>query len=179
MIELWAEILTKLPTARLVIMGVSAGAMQQKIINDFANLTINVARITLHSRVGLDAFRQILLKTDISLDTYPYNGGTTSCETLQLGLPIITLIGKSFVSRMGYALLKSIGLEQLAAKNNQEYVGAAVMLASNLAHLAELRSGMKKRLASSTLCDELGFTQSLEHAYRDMWQKYINNTSER
>jgi len=126
--------------------------------------------------VPLAEYRQLLLQTDISLDSFPYNGGTTTCETLWLGLPLITLTGSSFVSRMGYALLKEIGLSELAANNVAQYVKIAAELAQNLERLSVLRSGLREHMAKSSLSDEDRFTRGLESAYRDMWKVYLTSS---
>jgi predicted O-linked N-acetylglucosamine transferase (SPINDLY family) len=89
-------------------------------------------------------------------------------------VPVVALTGNEFVSRMGYALLKNIGLSELAAENCQEYANIAVTLANDLDYLKALRAGMRARLSASPLRDEIGFTRNLETAYRDMWRKWCN-----
>jgi predicted O-linked N-acetylglucosamine transferase (SPINDLY family) len=82
--------------------------------------------------VPLDEYRSLLLQADIALDSSPFNGGTTTCETLHLGLPLITLRGEAFISRMGYAILKSLNLEEWVASTPQHYVQIAVALSKNV-----------------------------------------------
>jgi predicted O-linked N-acetylglucosamine transferase (SPINDLY family) len=125
----------------------------------------------------LGRFRELLGQADISLDTFPYNGGTTSCETLWLGLPYVALKGESFAARMGYALLKELGLAELAAGSRDEYVDIAVALANDRERLRDLRSGMRARLEASSLGDAAGFTRRLEAAYEDMWAIFKRGTS--
>jgi len=173
-ISAWAEILNRTPNSKLILIGIPAGIAQQRINELFENDNISKTRLILHGRVNLDQYRSILLNADIALDSFPYNGGTTTCETLSLGLPLIALTGSSFVSRMGYALLKDIGLTELAASNIDEYIDIAVELAQNLGLLSSLRAGMRQRLAQSSLSNESMFTENLEKAYQEMWETYVN-----
>jgi predicted O-linked N-acetylglucosamine transferase (SPINDLY family) len=100
------------------------------------------------------------------------NGTTTTCACFWQGVPIITLTGHSAVSRPGYALLKTVGLGHLAADSPEEYVATAVRLASDLEGLAELRRGLRGRMAASPLRDEVRFTRRLEETYRALWQDW-------
>ncbi|MEZ0317747.1 MAG: tetratricopeptide repeat protein [Methylophilaceae bacterium] len=174
-IHLWSEILKRTPHAQLVLMGIPSGMARQRISQIFAESGVNNSRLTFHDRVTLEQYRSILLNVDITLDTFPYNGGTTTCETLSLGLPMVTLIGSSFVSRMGYALLKDIGLAELAAQNHDEYIRIATELTQNIDYLASLRKGMRSRIAKSSLCNESLFTKSLESAYIEMWKNTFHS----
>ena len=176
MLDTWAELLHAVPDSRLVLMGISSGIARKSFEERFASHGIDCGRLTFHGMVPLAEYRQLLLQTDISLDSFPYNGGTTTCETLWLGLPLITLTGSSFVSRMGYALLKEIGLSELAANNVAQYVRIAAELAQNLERLSALRSGLREHVAKSSLSDEDRFTRGLESAYRDMWKAYLTSS---
>jgi len=172
-VSAWAEILKRTANSKLILIGIPVGIAQQKLCDLFKDSGISESRLILHGRVTLDQYRSILLNADISLDTFPYNGGTTTCETLSLGLPLVALTGESFVSRMGYALLKDIGLVDLAASNEDEYIKIAVELAKNTTYLSSLRAGMRQRIAQSSLSNEPMFTKRLESAYLEMWEKYI------
>lgn len=173
-IALWSEILLAIPSAQLLIAGVSSGFAQQELIERFTACGIGAERLRLHGRMPVHQFQELHAQIDIALDPFPYNGGTTSCDALWLGLPFVSMIGQSFVSRMGYALLKSIGLPELAAENSREYLAIACRLADDLPSLAKLRAGMRARIACSSLCDEVGFTRKLEMAYRTMWQTWCS-----
>jgi predicted O-linked N-acetylglucosamine transferase (SPINDLY family) len=174
LLNAWAEILHSVANSRLVIMGISSDGAERKLQQQFAALGVAPERLTFRRFAPLDEYRRQLLQTDISLDSFPYNGGTTSCESLWLGLPLITLKGQSFVSRMGFALLTAIGLPELTANNYAEYVDIAVRLARDLEKLSALRHGLRERVAKSCLSDASGFTLSLESAYRTMWREYAS-----
>ena len=109
---------------------------------------------------------------DIALDSFPYAGTTTTCETLWMGVPVISLVGESSVTRSGYALLRNIGLAELAARDAEEYAALAVALARDIDRLDVLRAGMRARMVASPLCDESGMTRDLEAAYRQMWREW-------
>ncbi len=117
-------------------------------------------------------------QVDIALDTFPFNGGTTSCETLWLGVPLITCTGGAgsfeprFASRMSYAFLKSIGLQEFAADNEENYVNLAVALARDTEKLTKLRAVQRSLMASAPLTDEPRFVREVEAAYRIMWHEW-------
>lgn len=175
MLDVWADLLQAVPDSRLVLMGVSSDVAKKSFEGRFASHGIDCTRLTFHSVMPLNEYREVLLRTDISLDSFPFNGGTTTCETLWLGLPLVTKAGQSFVSRMGYAILKEVGLSELVAGSNVEYLKIAAELAGDLDRLSALRAGMRDRMRKSSLSDERRFTKGLEIAYRDIWNNYLTS----
>lgn len=173
-LAVWADILRALPESRLIIAGVPEGAARTSISARFAAHGIDNHRLIVYGRLSSMQFWELHHQIDIALDPFPYNGGTTTCDALWLGVPVVALTGNEFVSRMGHALLKNIGLPELATESRQEYVNIAVKLANDLGYLKTLRAGMRARLAASPLRDEIGFTRNLETAYRDMWIKWCD-----
>jgi len=111
---------------------------------------------------------------DIALDTFPYNGTTTTCEALWMSVPVVTLIGKKHVQRVSYSILKNIGHEELAAKSAKEYVDIASRLAANPDYLRTLRSKISIDFSSSILCNPEKFTGQLEGIYSSIWSKYLD-----
>ena len=168
-LAVWGEVLRAVPAARLMMTSVPEGSMRRSLREHFAALGIDSDRLILHGRVPADRYLEILAQIDIALDPFPYNGTTTTCETLWMGIPVITLIGQSSVARSGYALLKSVGLAELTAKDRGEYVAIAVRLAGDAAYLSGLRAGLRERMMASPLRDEAGLAGDLETAYRAMW----------
>ena len=116
-------------------------------------------------------------RIDIGLDPFPYNGTTTTCDALWMGVPVITLAGRSHVGRVGVSQLTNIGLPELIGRNEDDYVDIAVALANDLPRLAALRSGLRERLRASPLMDAQRLTRNLEAAYREMWKNHIGNTT--
>ncbi|HLH94782.1 MAG TPA: tetratricopeptide repeat protein [Xanthobacteraceae bacterium] len=114
---------------------------------------------------------------DIALDTFPYNGATTTCEALWMGVPVVTLGGDRHSARMGASLLARAGLEHLVASTPQAYVDVATRLAADLSALASLRADLRGRVAASPLCDSVKFCRQLEAAYRTMWREWCRSPS--
>ncbi len=112
-------------------------------------------------------------EVDIALDSLPYNGATTTCESLWMGVPVVTLSGDRHAGRMGASILAAVGLEELVTTEVAAYVKTAVALAGDLARLEALRKGLRERMRGSMLADEAGFTRALEDCYIDIWQKKI------
>lgn len=116
---------------------------------------------------------EAMTSVDIALDTFPYQGQTTTCECLWLGVPVVALSGEAHVARVGTALLERVGLGELAAATPEGYVDNAVRLASNPAALSQMREGMRDRLRRSTLLDGGRLASEVESAYRWMWTQWI------
>src|SRR5690606_1049500 len=104
-------------------------------------------------------------------DTFPYNGTTTTCEALWMGVPVVTLVGKAHAQRVSYSILKNIGVEETLAWSEAEYAEIAVGLAQDLASLSALRGRIPEALKGSILCDPARFTRQLEDLYRSMWNE--------
>ncbi|KYR02718.1 glycosyltransferase [Tieghemostelium lacteum] len=112
---------------------------------------------------------------DISLDTFPYSGTTTTCESLLMGVPVVTLSGSQHSHNVGKSILSNIGLPELIANNNvDQYIDIAVQLANNTSKLIEYRSSLRSKMISSYLCDNAQFTKNLESAYKSMWSHFID-----
>ena len=109
---------------------------------------------------------------DIGLDTFPYNGTTTTCEALWMGVPVIALAGKTHASRVGVSLLSNVGLQELISESEEDYVKKAVQLAGDLNRLQKLRSNLRSIMSQSSLMDARGFILSLETAYRQTWKRW-------
>jgi protein O-GlcNAc transferase len=109
---------------------------------------------------------------DIALDTYPYNGTTTTCEALWMGVPVVTLAGDRHASRVGMSLLTNIGLPELVAETEDSYIDIAVKLAADIERLQFLRGRLREMMTQSSLTNAAQFTGNLENCYREMWRSY-------
>ena len=118
-----------------------------------------------------EAFWDLHHEVDIALDTWPVNGGATTCETLWMGVPVVSFPGDTFASRAGLSILHSAGLDELVAGDEEGYVRLAASLARDRSHLAQLRASMRDRLRASPLLAAEPFTRSLEALYRAAWQE--------
>lgn len=178
-LDLWAEVLRQTPGSRLVLKNVamrSAAAMTQ-VAESFAKRGIAADRLALlnyePSQLGhLNHYNQV----DVSLDTFPYHGTTTTCEALWMGVPTVTLDGPHHASRPGVSLLSNVGLHDLIARTPAEYVDKAVRLAGDLPRLAELRAGLRQRMRESTLTDGPSFARDMEAGYRQVWRTWCATT---
>lgn len=112
------------------------------------------------------------LDVDIALDTYPYPGGGTTCDALYMGVPVISLYGKSHGSRFGYSILKNIGLEDLAVYNEENYVLKAIALAEDVELLDLLHKNLRSMMLNSSLMDEKKYIRTVETIYQRIWNEY-------
>jgi len=174
-LELWAALLREQPDARLMMLTVPEGDVRQRLLHDFADLGIDLERLDLYGRMPLNEFRRKILEADIALDPVTVNGGTTTCESLWLGVPVISLTGTRFLSRAGLSLLSTVGMADFAVATKEDYLRIAAYLANNLPLLAEIRNGLRAHIAASPLTDEAGFTRNLETLYREIWVTWCNS----
>jgi predicted O-linked N-acetylglucosamine transferase (SPINDLY family) len=122
----------------------------------------------------LDLYNRI----DIGLDTFPYNGTTTTCEALWMGVPVITLAGKTHAARVGASLLTNAGLEDMIAETQDKYRDIAVLLARDMNKLQVLRESLRERVAQSPLTDAQRFAAHLETCLRDIWRQWCETAQD-
>jgi predicted O-linked N-acetylglucosamine transferase (SPINDLY family) len=170
MVDLWARILLKTPGARLLIAGTPPGPARERIVAQLARAGVGPQRLELHGWLPQAAYAALHGRIDIALDTYPYNGSTTSFEALFHGVPVVTLSGPVFVSRHGRATLEVLGESRLAAESDEGYVAAALQLARE--DLGALRGSLHERMKRSPMLDGRGYASRVETAYRDMWRRW-------
>ena len=180
-IKLWSRILASVPESRLLLKAkcLADQIIQERLTKRFQEFGINKNRIILYPQVvsKIQHFEHYH-EVDISLDPYPYNGTTTICEAIWMGVPVITLEGEAHVSRTGVSLLNQVGLEHLIAKTPKEYVHIACSLALDIDSLIELRKTLRERMKSSPLMNERAFTNKLEASYREIWYKWVKISPE-
>jgi predicted O-linked N-acetylglucosamine transferase (SPINDLY family) len=167
----WVKILRSVPQAQLIL-GAQEGSHRQRLANELSGQGIDPARLSFVGRMPLPDYLRIYNQIDIALDTFPYGGGTTTCDALWMGVPVVSLIGKRAVGRGGLSILSNIGLAELAGGSEQEYVRIAIELANDLPRLSQLRSTLRQRMQQSPLMDAPGFARQIEAAYRQMWQTW-------
>ncbi len=174
-IALWARILQALPEARLLLKAsqLAEAEARRRFMERLAEHGISAARVKLLGQCSSQAEHlRVYEQVDIALDPFPYNGHTTTCEALWMGVPVITLAGRTHAGRVGVSLLTHAGLPGLIAQTPEQYVDKALELAGDLERLQALRQGLRKQLQRSPLMDAKGFTRSVEAAYRGMWENY-------
>ena len=173
-IGLWARVLEATPGSRLVMKWgtLTDPTARAHFADAFAAAGLAPERLELR---GYSPHVDMLAQygdIDIALDPFPFCGGLTSCEALWMGVPVVTLPGERLASRQTLGFLQALGLEDLAAKDEADYVRIAATLAADGARRAELRATLRPRMAASPLCDQFRFTPTLEAAYRGMWRRW-------
>jgi predicted O-linked N-acetylglucosamine transferase (SPINDLY family) len=171
-LALWAHLLRALPRARLFILTVPRGAAAEALRQRFEHHGITPERLEIEAGVSPERFHEMFARADIALDPFPYNGATTTLESLWNGVPVLTLAGASCVSRAGVSMLTNCGLTQHIAQSEEEYLAIAQRLAADLPALQALRASLRARVQASPMLDAAGFTADLEAAYRDMWRAW-------
>lgn len=164
----WNGLLARLPDSRLVVVGVPVGRTTESLRRELAAGGIDESRISIVPRVPLDEYFRWFDSVDIALDTSPYSGGTTTCDALWMGVPVVTAPGARPVSRSAASLLATLGLGDWIAAAPERYGALAAEKARDVAGLAKLRATLREQMRASPLMDEAGFTRDLENAYRRM-----------
>lgn len=178
-IKLWCGVLSKFPDSKFY-MQCSAFLdlnTKQWIESIFESFGIMSERLVLVPRADFNAYLQCHNEVDIILDAFPWNGHTITCHALAMGVPVVTLVGKNHVSRMGYSTLKNLDYQECIAFTKEEYIEKACRLAGDISSLANMRKNMRSRLLNSHLCDGKQFTELLEKEYRKMWNTWCDNGS--
>ena len=173
-IDLWSRILGRVPDSTLLLATVPRGEYEARIREAFSLRRIAGSRLEFHDRVDPDEYLALYRRIDISLDPFPCNGGTTTCESLWMGVPVVTLAGDDFRSRAGLSLLLRAGLERLAARDAFAYVETAIALARDIPALSTMRAGLREHVRASPLGDIGAYVASLERAYRSMWMDWCH-----
>ncbi len=171
--SLWSKILTTVPSSKLLLKTkpLNDASIRKSCRDLFRRYGIEAERLVLKSHSpSLETHLSCYNEVDIALDTFPYNGTTTTCEALWMGVPVITLAGQNHAGRVGVSLLSRIGLSGMIAETEDRYVACASFLAGDIPRLTRFRKGLRGAVAQSSLCDGKTFTEKLEHAYREMWK---------
>lgn len=174
-IQLWKSVLETLPTAKMIIKTTSMGDVPTRDIaaRRFASQGLPMDRVTLlgprdSQDQHLDTYRAI----DVALDTYPYNGTTTTCEALAMGIPVVSFVGQHHASRVGLSILTAAGHPEWCTDDSSRFAGIACAFAEDLDKLEQHRATMRQTLAQSTLCNEKGFAAKIETIYRESWTRW-------
>jgi predicted O-linked N-acetylglucosamine transferase (SPINDLY family) len=173
--SLWAAVLKAVPGSRLIMKfkTLSDPEVRQTVIDAFAANDVSSERLSLHGFLPsfTDHFA-LYNRIDIALDTVPYNGTTTTCEALWMGVPVMTLAGRTHAARVGVSILTGLGLSELVAQSRDDYVEKAAALARDWRRLDALRKGLRLHMQASPFMDGPGFARRLECAYRAMWRRW-------
>ncbi|WP_242540437.1 O-linked N-acetylglucosamine transferase, SPINDLY family protein [Trinickia mobilis] len=170
-VKLWAQLLHAIPAARMLLGGVPDEGYR-KLVEWFEQEGIDRARLESRPRLPSRVYLQQHHAVDICLDTFPYSGGTTTLHAAWMGVPTLTLPGRTAASRGGEMVMSNLGLGEFIASDPADFVKKGVDLANNLAGLAELRASMRERCARSTYFQPEVVAEGMSRALRLMWQHW-------
>ena len=176
-VESWARILQSVPNSRLLFKNKSlaASSARERYAGLFAEHGIAPERIDFRAQLASTQDHLALYgEADLALDTFPYNGTTTTCEALWMGVPTITWRGDRHSARVGASLLSRLGLDDLVADDVEGYEQTAIALAQDPERLTALRTGLRDRMRASQVCDGAAFARDLEQALRNMWHAWCH-----
>jgi protein O-GlcNAc transferase len=171
-IALWSQLLRNLPDSKMVLVGVPESDRRVSLIDWFAQEGIARERLSFHEHCSLDIYLGLHHQVDICLDTFPYNGGTTTCHALWMGIPTLTLTGDTLPGRVGAGVLGHMGLDEFVADNAADFVHKGLFCAGNLTALSNIRAGLRERFTNSAMGQPELIAAGLERALRIMWQRW-------
>ena len=176
-LALWSAILAQVPEAELAVLDVRRERNRIALLDRMRRQGIDERRVALYGRVPIRSYFAAMGNVDIALDTFPYNGATTTLDTLWMGVPLVAWRGERGISRGSYSILRALGLDELIASSEDQYVELNVKLARDPEWRQRLRESLRERLSASPLMDAAGFTRALEERYREMWQAWCSKQS--
>jgi len=173
MLMLWRAVMERVPQSRLIVKGKICSIPSGRAIVEkrLTRIGIQVKSVELrpYSPDYLEQYRDI----DIALDTAPYPGGVTTCEALYMGVPVVTLRGKSHGARFGASLLENADLAGLVAESGALYIEKAVHLACNKELLSKMHRGLRAQMQASSLMNSNQYMKEIEAAYEEIWQQHL------
>jgi predicted O-linked N-acetylglucosamine transferase (SPINDLY family) len=172
-VETWAFILQRVPASKLLLKSkqLDDPAQIEEVKSRFQKFDIPVERLILEGSESREAYFEAYQGVDIVLDTFPYPGGTTSVDSLWMGVPVLTLTGDRFLSHLGESIAINAGNSDWIAADVNDYVNKAVQFASYLDGLAHLRSTLRERVLRSPLFDTSRFAKNFGEALLGMWNQ--------
>lgn len=175
-IALWSKLLHQLPQSRLMLKAkpISDPIARQQLISRFSKHGISEERLILEGVSPRREYLESYHRIDIGLDPFPYTGGTTTAESLWMGVPVVTLAGESFIARQGVGLLANAGLPEWIATDADDYLSKALAHAQDLPRLAALRQRLRAQVNASPLFDAPRFAGHFVQALRGMWTRWCD-----
>ena len=173
MLQHWSTILKNCPNSKLLIKNkqIANLSVKAELLERLNNLGIKTESLILEEGSPRAQYLGAYSKVDFMLDTFPYPGGTTTCEALWMGVPTLTLAGNTLLERQGAAMLNCVGLNDWIANNEEEYIQKATSFAHYIQHLSQLRGTIRDKMAISPLVDAALFAKNLKSALNSMWRE--------
>jgi predicted O-linked N-acetylglucosamine transferase (SPINDLY family) len=169
-LQLWGGVMRAVPDSRLCLL--AAEGPRTRLLQRLAAQGIDAVRVDFVPYRKRAEYLRSYHDIDIGLDTFPYNGHTTSLDSLWMGVPTVTRVGETCVGRGGLSQLFQLGLLELAAESDLRFIAAATALAADLSRLADMRAGLRQRLERSPLMDAARFARGIETVYRGLWKTH-------
>jgi predicted O-linked N-acetylglucosamine transferase (SPINDLY family) len=170
-LDLWTRLLRRVPEAQLLVYA-RAETHRDRVRRALREKGVEDSRAVFVGHQSLADYLATYGLIDVALDPHPYGGGTTTCDALWMGVPVVSLAGRTAVSRAGSTLLSNVGLEHLVARSEEQYVALAAALIRDTSGLAALRRELRKRIESSPVMDAKRFARDLEAAFRNAWHAW-------
>jgi predicted O-linked N-acetylglucosamine transferase (SPINDLY family) len=176
-VAVWCRILAAIPDARLIVKHIALDdpSVRQRLTGRFAQHRISPERITFLGNSDRTAHLRAFDEVDISLDTFPQNGGVSTWESLYMGVPVVSKLGKLTASRIAGSILTAIGLTEFVASDDDSYFETATRFASQPQLLSELRASLPGRIANSAAGNAVDYTRAVEAHYRRFWRDYCSS----
>jgi len=171
-IALWSALLRALPSSKMLLVGGAQDGANETLVDLFAREGIVRERLTFHPRCDINEYLRLHHRVDICLDTFPYNGGTTTCHGLWMGVPTLTLAGRTVPGRQGAAILGHVGLEEFVAVDAEDFVQKSLVVAGDTALLSSLRAGLRGRFDRSAMRQPEVIAAGLSDVLRTMWKRW-------
>jgi protein O-GlcNAc transferase len=179
LLENWAAILQRSPRSRLILVAreMADREVRERYLAPFSAKGITSERVNFLGWHSAEEYLRRHGEIDLLLDTFPVNGHTNSCHGLWMGVPLISLAGRTHCQRLGVSVLANLGLPELIAASPVEYIQLAVDLAGDPDRLRTLRSGMRERLRYSPIMNATQLARNIESAYRRMWRTWCGSAA--
>jgi predicted O-linked N-acetylglucosamine transferase (SPINDLY family) len=171
----WRSLLSSVPGSRLLILIPDSSCLRSQVSHELTRQGVDLCRIDFLDPAPRADYLAYYQRVDIALDPFPFNGHTTTCDALWMGVPVVAMCASEYRSRYGGSVLRNVGLSDLIARSPAEYVAIATSWAQDPVRLSKLRRSLRDRMGQSCLMDANGFTRKLEAAYREMWQRWCGH----
>jgi protein O-GlcNAc transferase len=170
-LKLWSKVLNAVPSSTIELL-CAPGDHRKTVV---AALRVDPDRVRFHDYQPRQQYLRLYNDIDIGLDNFPYNGHTTSLDSWFMGVPVVSLVGQTVVSRAGLSHATNLNLPEFAARTPEDFVQTAIKLAADPVRLSQLRRDLRSRMKSSPLMHANRFTRNVEQAYRDMWHQWCDS----
>jgi len=170
-LDTWIRLLQAVPRSRLLLHA-HRGSHRDRLRELLAERGVLPERVSFMGALPAEEYFRLYHRVDVALDPFPYSGGTTTCDALWMGVPVVSLAGPTAVGRGGVSILSNVGLQELVANDLEHYVALATELAGAPSRLVQLRTTLRRRMQQSPLMDAPRFARHVEAAYRETWRRW-------